>query len=235
MPFVQLSGPNDSAPSSLAWQAENSQGEAVGGDALFLEVGRADGRWMVLLADATGHGPAAAEVVAHLADLLLHDSDNRGLQPAALLRRLHAGMAPVSANLCRFAEAVALLIDPNGRALRAATAGAIRPYLADGPGAAWVEWDLPAPRMWLGVGDPTEVLPGEAAVTLAEGGRVLTFTDGVADMLHTTGQGPVQDFLAGLSAGLAPADLLCQLFQALRQLDLTTWAVDDTTACCWQA
>ncbi len=235
MPFIRLPCPGFVPPALFAWRAAVCHGQPVSGDALFLETGRRDDPcWMVLLIDATGKGPMAAEVVDHLADLLLHYQTAEELQPAELLHHLHGQLAPVSDVLDRYAEAIALLFDPVNRTVRAATAGAIRPWRAPRPWNDWGQWDLPSPGTWIGLGDPVAVLPGEGEFIGEPAMRVLTFTDGVADGVLLAGQGPFKAFLDALPPAADPEALLDGLFEALRQCDPADWPGDDTTACCWQ-
>jgi serine phosphatase RsbU (regulator of sigma subunit) len=208
------------------------RGEAVGGDAVFLSCGRADGGLLLLLIDVTGHGQAAADIVAEVR-LLLQDPicDNR--RPADLLQLLNGMLQHTFAATGRFVAALAVLFDDNGN-LTASNAGQPVPWLGQ-PGAAWQEWAVPG-GTFLGVAQPDEAYP-EGAAALGVGQHLLAFTDGVTEAGISTGQlyqGQFPGFLQALPGGLAAGQVVVRLLQALQIHAGAAWPEDDTMVVCLQ-
>jgi hypothetical protein len=66
MPFRPLAGALAFCGGTVRVEQVWARGESVGGDAVFAEEGRADGGLLLLLVDATSHGPRAQRLVRHL-------------------------------------------------------------------------------------------------------------------------------------------------------------------------
>jgi serine phosphatase RsbU (regulator of sigma subunit) len=214
------------------WRLHPAGGTLRGGDAVFVETGRPDGHALFLLADATGHGEAAAEVVRLLHERILPDRRCAGQEPAELLRRLHGMLQPVWARTERFVAALAVQVAGNDGSMRAAAAGLPPPW-ARAPGSPWTAYEI-AGGFVLGV--PAEGEYGQTELWLGPGSFVLTFSDGLYEALDRGGRqyghGPLAALLAGLPEGLPGPPLLDALLADVRNHAGDPWPQDDTTLLC---
>jgi hypothetical protein len=214
---------------TLVWRQEPYRGEMCCGDALFVETGREDGAFFLLLADVMGHGPPAAFTVGFLGALLGKPAfENRG--PAELLTLLHGRLQPHWAQTYRHVEAVAVHIDASTIALRGCRAGGISDLWLGRPGSgAWSAHTV-AGHTFLGM--PHDFPYAENHRPLPIDAWLLAVTDGVTeagkpDRLFGR---CLSAFLAGLTYPLLPTDLLDLLWQALRGHVGAAWPDDDVTA-----
>jgi hypothetical protein len=87
------------------------QGETVGGDEIFEEVGRDDGRHLFLIVDVCGHGKPGALIVGELRDQYLPQSLCQNNQPAVLLKCLNELLQNEVFTSGLFVVALAVLMD----------------------------------------------------------------------------------------------------------------------------
>lgn len=160
----------------------------VGGDLYdFVPVACPDHGWCFFIADASGHGPAAA-VSAAMIQAALHALAPRCPDPADLLHKLNA-------HLCRkriegsFVTAFVGFYQPASRTLTYSSAGHPPPMLRSDPGEPIQLLDQ------IG-GLPLGILPDaayeHATLTLRPGQTLLLYTDGITDA-----RGPGADNLFG--------------------------------------
>src|SRR5262245_24282239 len=135
MPFTTPPPAADIGSVRYSWRGRPARGADQGGDGLFVEAGRADGRPLFLLVDVTGHGRDAAPGLAFLRDHLLADPHVWGRSPADLLQTLHGMLQPFFLETGRFVAALAVRVDGVAASLAAAHAGVPRPFLSH-PGQA---------------------------------------------------------------------------------------------------
>jgi len=230
MPFELLNVP-DVAGHEVIPALLLHQGEAVGGDAVFVEVGRQDGGHLFLIVDVCGHGPPAARIVQDLGSLYLPLPRCDNKQPGILLAALNDALQLEFFHSGRFVAALAVLIDAGG--LTAANAGQPDPWIGE-PGGTWQAWTVPG-GTFLGVA-PLGAKYDEEAIQLPADSHFLAFTDGVTEAgrgrsaLFAKGHLPA--FLAGLPAGLSAGLLVVRLLQALQIHAGQGWPEDDTAVLC---
>jgi sigma-B regulation protein RsbU (phosphoserine phosphatase) len=139
--------------------------------------GEPDERWALLIGDVSGHGPAAAVVMA-MVHAILHTYPVRPVGPAEVLRH-------VNRHLCAkrieqsFVTAFLAFYDPRTRELAYARAGHEPPVLRQFP-------DGGEPVRLDGVGElplgiMAEVEYSEARVTLKAGQTLILYTDGITE------------------------------------------------------
>jgi sigma-B regulation protein RsbU (phosphoserine phosphatase) len=139
-------------------------------------------RWGVFIADASGHGPAAAVVIA-MTQALLHAPPPGVTGPAALLRHLneHLCCRPIEGS---FVTAFGAVYDPASRQLTFARAGHPPPLLVR-PLAQQVE------RLDAFGGYPLGIDAGqtfqEATLQLRAGDALLLYTDGIQEAQNPSG------------------------------------------------
>lgn len=145
---------------------------------------REDGRWAIIIADVSGHGPGAAVVMAML-HTILHAYPGPCNSPAELL-------AFANEHLCAkrlegsFVTAFAAIYDPALHLFTYARAGHNPPLLKnEGPGGAVVRLDAVG---GLPLGIMTEITYDDAAVTLERGQTVVLYTDGITEAMNTRGE-----------------------------------------------
>jgi len=137
--------------------------------------GAADGRWLIVIADAAGHGPSAAVVVAML-HALLHAYPAAPDSPSAVLEYVNSHLKE---RRVRFAFVTAWLgvYDPATRELAYARAGHELPFLRRADGSlSELDGSHGFP---LGVLD--EVDATDARLQLEVGDTVVLYTDGVTE------------------------------------------------------
>jgi hypothetical protein len=93
MPFSQFP-PDVVLPGfDLASETHPFLGETVNGDAVFVETGRADGAYLLLLVDVSGHGPQTAPTMDAIRHALV-DPRRQNCAPADLLESLNDEFVP---------------------------------------------------------------------------------------------------------------------------------------------
>jgi len=141
-----------------------------------------DGPWAILLADAAGHGPAAAVVTAML-HTVLDEVPGSDFGPAAILEHANRRLIGRRQRL-RMVTAFCGVYDPATRELTYASAGHPPPLRKrDGAGITELNGDSGYP-----LGVMPEVDAPEHAIVLERGETVLLFTDGVTDAEAPTGE-----------------------------------------------
>lgn len=141
--------------------------------------------WGILIADASGHGPSAAVVMAMLHSII-HAYPQTPAGPAEML--LHA-----NAHLCAkrieqvFVTAFLALYDPNTRVLHYARAGHPPPVVKSPASTG-----RPLLRLDDAGGVPLGVLPDaeydQARITLEPGQTLVLYTDGITESRGPTGE-----------------------------------------------
>lgn len=191
--------------------------------------------WAILIADASGHGPSAAVVVAMLHAILhgYQPPQEGPPSPAEMLeqfsRRLFARRIGAGAS---FVTAFLGIYDPVARTLTYANAGHHPPLLRtprESGGLPTVA-ELDSPRGTpMGVRD--HVGAEDRTITLTPGQMILLFTDGVVE---ATGEGRGDFGIVALRDALArgpddPRALIAHLAAALRAHESATRSHDDQT------
>lgn len=156
-------------------------GMNVGGDLYDLEV-LEDGRLALYVADAAGHGVAAAMLsVLFKQRLRIQDSAGDALAPAEVLRRVNRQLADDEASHGLFLTVGYVLYDPRTREVRAASAGHTPMLLHRASGEnSWLERTGPA----LGLARDSDYT--EHRFTIARGDRLFLYTDGLIDGIERT-------------------------------------------------
>lgn len=250
MPFHHLHH-SPSLGGQLHWTSVCFANQHEGGDGLFVETDRNDGRTLLLLIDIEGHGD---EVACRLNDLAspahLGHQDCQNLFPAELLLELHSLMGIVWAmnslmtdqEWC--AEALAFLLPAGDEDVVLSRAGLIHPWI--GSQDAWSPWN-PDANLQLGVYSMRGNRLGPAhgleysnhSHSIAPGDLLLGFTDGVGEAGVRSDRTPFQggrleEFLRQAGTHLPPAALLEALFAELQAYEGDRWPGDDVTAFCWR-
>jgi sigma-B regulation protein RsbU (phosphoserine phosphatase) len=183
----------------------------AGGDLYdFFELDR--GRWCVFIGDASGHGLAAAVVMA-IVQAVLHAHPDEVAGPARLLT--HANHQLCAKQIGGFFTAFLGVYEPALRRLTYANAGHPPPLIRradDGYVAA-----LDAVRSFpLGI-DESETF-AERAVELSQGDAAVLYTDGITEMRNSTGEMFSQDRLmrAFGDSGNGPEEVIRRLRAAVR-------------------
>jgi serine phosphatase RsbU (regulator of sigma subunit) len=139
-----------------------------------------DGRTVVAIGDVTGHGMAAAFLMA-TTQLLVRSTMMRVGDPGECLEEVNRQLCTQGFN-GQFVTMSLLVLDTKQHTIQLATAGHPAPLFADGEGFRRVEIE---PELVLGVDPeakyPTQrlLLPGDA--------RILLYTDGVVDAATAAG------------------------------------------------
>jgi len=139
-------------------------------------------RWGIFIADASGHGPAAAVVVAVVQALLrAHPSKTTG--PAELLQQLnvHLCQRPIERS---FVTAFLAVYEPLTRRLTYAGAGHPPPLLRARLGGTAKALDLNSGYP-LGIDSSQTFM--QASVNLDEGDSLLFYTDGISEARNPKG------------------------------------------------
>ncbi len=160
--------------------------DQAGGDYYDFLPWKADGacpeRWTLVLADASGHGPASAVIVAML-HVLLRALPSPTAGPAALLADINARLfdCPSCSN---FMTAFVACYVPETRELTYAVAGHHPPLVRRAGGAVEA---LPVdPAVPLGVLDAVDAPTGK--VVLQPGEVLVLYTDGLTEALNAEGE-----------------------------------------------
>ncbi len=182
----------------------------------------------VFLADAVGHGVAAAILAMGLARRL-EVRDHRGgpLSPAEVLRRLNASLTDLRSDLVWFATAVYALYDLRTAQVRLASAGhpsALR-IAADGRATAYE-----ASGGLLGIFEAERY--SEHEFQLAEGDRLILHSDGIEPLLGgdpDRDDGSYLEHFAALAMGRDSNEVYADLIERLERPELAHLATDDVT------
>jgi sigma-B regulation protein RsbU (phosphoserine phosphatase) len=152
---------------------------AVGGD--WYDFIPLDGdRWGLVLADVSGKGTAAALLMSATRGMLrsLAEACCRPEEVLTRLNRLMVADFPAG----RFVTMVYGVIDPGNRTFTFANAGHLPPLIADSAGARFIETQKGLP-LGVAVGEFSEV-----EVPLAEGSRLMLYTDGITEATDPEGE-----------------------------------------------
>jgi sigma-B regulation protein RsbU (phosphoserine phosphatase) len=183
------------------------------------------GRWCIFIGDASGHGLAAAVVMA-IVQAVLHAHPEAVAGPATLLT--HANRQLCSKQIGGFFTAFLGVYQPASRRLTYASAGHPPPLLrraSDGSVAA-----LDAVRSFpLGI-DENETFD-ECTVELSQGDAVLLYTDGITEMRNSMSEMLAQDRLTRAfgDGGNGPDEVIERLRAAVRAHQQDEPATDDQT------
>ena len=145
---------------------------AVGGD-WYDFIPFADGRWGLVLADVSGKGMAAALLMSATRGMLRSLAE-AACSPSEVLAKLNELLVSDFPS-GRFVTMVYGVLDPGVRTLTFASAGHLRPLLIDNSQARFLETERGLP-LGIGLGEYSE-----AQVHLAEGSRLLFYSDGITE------------------------------------------------------
>src|SRR5947209_2936605 len=148
---------------------------AVGGD-WYDFIPLSDGKWGLVLADVSGKGTAAALLMSATRGMLRSLAE-AGCGPGEVLVRLNDLMVQDFPS-GKFVTMVYAVLDPASRKLTFANAGHLRPLLATNNGARFIDTDRGMP---LGLGFCSF---SETRVHLAEGSRLLFYSDGITEAMN---------------------------------------------------
>ena len=171
-------------------------GMSVGGD-LYDVTRLGDGRIALYMADAAGHGVAAA-MLSVLFKQRLRTSDEQGvpLDPGEVLRRVNGLISHDLLAQGLFLTAAYALLDPKSGELRVASAGHTPILLRRARGTnVLLERTGPA----LGLAEEAEFT--EHRLTLEPGDRLMLYTDGLIDGLHSHHTGELVEYLVPALTG----------------------------------
>ena len=141
-----------------------------------------NGTWGILIADVSGHGPAAATVMAMLR-AILHCYEGEDFSPARVMRYANEKLA--ASNLDgSFVTAFFAVFDPEASTIAWARCGHNPPLLKT-PGAGVRELD--------GSGVPPlgvlpDLEPEEESISLEPGQTLILYTDGITESFNERGE-----------------------------------------------
>lgn len=133
------------------------------------------GRWIMFIADASGHGPSAAVLVAMI-NALLHNLPAEMESPGEILAHVNDYLCGRSMNHS-FMTAFCAVYDPKDRSLVYSSAGHNMPLVRDAAGK--VNMFLPTGGVPLGV--ISDYVFKDATTNLEPGQAVLLYTDGITE------------------------------------------------------
>jgi sigma-B regulation protein RsbU (phosphoserine phosphatase) len=145
--------------------------QAVGGD-WYDFIPFPDGRWGLVLADVSGKGTAAALLMSATRGMLRSLAE-ACCTPGEVLTKLNSLLAedfPAG----RFVTMVYAVLDPAARTVTFANAGHLRPLLMDSSGTRFLDTERGMP---LGLGGDYS----ECQISLAEGSRLVFYSDGITE------------------------------------------------------
>lgn len=150
----------------------------IGGDYVRFEP-LAEGRWAIVVADASGHGMAAGLLMA-ITDTALRIGLEQDARPDAVARLLHRALRRTGDRRA-FVTLFCGILDPASGRLAFASAGHPSPIVrrTDGRLEEPVSGSLPA-------GSREIFTPSTGAVELAAGDLLVLFTDGLFEALNAT-------------------------------------------------
>ena len=182
----------------------------------------------MLVADASGHGPAAAVIMASARVLVRNLSPEEGLAPEILLEVVNRRLA---GNLrdADFVTACYAVLEPATGVVSFALAGHPRPILVRAAGGA-AEDGVGAPGYPLGI--DVDAQYARCEIALRPGDLLLLHTDGLEETLDPAGDplgdGPVARCLEG-ARGSPPAAVLVRLQDVMRKHRGAAPVADDVT------
>ncbi|MGC3990492.1 MAG: fused response regulator/phosphatase [Chthoniobacteraceae bacterium] len=198
----------------------------VGGDVFGWEPLR-NGGWLIWLADATGHGTAAALVTSLARNLFHLASETVGEDPALVLARVNQQLFEIFHGRC-FMTASCMTIYPGSGNVLLASAG--HPPLAIKHPDGTVDWSQDGGAM-LGI-QPSTSYPKES-LTLDPGDLLLLYTDGIHSSLSEDGRHRThQDLIPHFNAEGLVLDTLHRLMEAMDR-DGELPFTDDVAAIAW--
>src|ERR1700685_3659476 len=148
---------------------------AVGGD-WYDFIPFSDGRWGLVLADVSGKGMAAALLMS--ATRGMRRSLASACCPSEVLMKVNQLLVNDFPS-GRFVTMLYAILDPATRVLRFSSAGHLRPLLIEDSQARFLETERGLP-LGIGLGEYSE-----AQVHLAEGSRLLFYSDGITEATNT--------------------------------------------------
>ena len=151
-----------------------------------------DGRTVIAIGDVTGHGMAAAFLMA-TTQLLVRSTMARVNDPGHCLEEVNRQLCTQGFN-GQFVTMSLLVLDTDQHTIQMATAGHPAPLFADGEGFRRIDVE---PELVLGV-DPDACYPTQRLL-LPGDARILLYTDGVIDAASLAGS---RFSMAGLMASL---------------------------------
>jgi phosphoserine phosphatase RsbU/P len=150
---------------------------AVGGD-WYDFIPFEDGRWGLVLADVSGKGTAAALLMSATRGMLR--SLATACCPSEVLTKLNQLLVNDFPS-GRFVTMLYAVLDPANRTLSFASAGHLRPLLVENSHAHFLDTERGMP-LGIGSGDYSE-----AQVQLAQGARLLFYSDGITEATNPEG------------------------------------------------
>ena len=185
-----------------------------------------EGNWLIIVADASGHGPAAATIMAML-QAIVHAYTPETREPGCVLEHMNQQMARKKIE-GSFTTALAAIIDPTSGSFAYASAGHHAPLLREPDGrVSELSCEEGGPPLAV---DPDAAIGGRIHV-LQPGQTVLLYTDGVIEQANPQGD---RFQLAGLTQAFAQADglprhILDQVGEAARRHRAGAKIEDDRT------
>lgn len=183
------------------------------------------GRWGLMVADASGHGPAAAVVVAML-HAILHAREEGVTEPALCLEDLNTRLFQRRVG-SEFVTAFFATYDPSSRRLIYANAGHNPPFLRSRKGVI--------SRLDQAGGIPLGVMnrvdSDQAEVSLEPGSTMVMYTDGITEAADQHGRHFGDQALEAIIAGHrgTPEQLCDAISAAVKRHRGATRARDDQT------
>ncbi len=145
--------------------------------------GDLDGPWGILIADASGHGPAAAVVMA-MVHAILHAYPSMASGPGETLKHLNRHLCEKRIE-SSFVTAFFAIYDPKTRIMQYARAGHEPPLLKNPGEGASVSRLAEVGGLPLGIEPDAQY--ENASITLLPGQNVAFYTDGITDALSPDG------------------------------------------------
>jgi len=185
------------------------------------------GPWGLMIADASGHGPAAAVVVAML-HAILHAREAAVMEPAQCLDFLNERLFARRVG-SEFVTAFFAVYDPSSRKLTYANAGHNPPMLRLRGGDGRIQRLDAVGGIPLGVMD--KVGSDQATLQLEPGQSLVLFTDGITEALDPSGRQFGEESLSAvIAANRGGPDLLCEsISNAVKRHRAGARARDDQT------
>lgn len=167
----------------IDWAADYSTSRRAGGD-YYDVVPLSEGRWGVLMADVSGHGAAAAVLMA-IMHAMVHTNPDPDVPPNVFLERLNRKLcADYTRDSGRFVTAFYGIFDPADRTLTYANAGHNPPRLKRCADGTLFVLDAVS-------GMPLGIAPDEsfdvARMPLQVGDQVVFYTDGITERFNERG------------------------------------------------
>jgi sigma-B regulation protein RsbU (phosphoserine phosphatase) len=171
---------NDDDPPHIDLSAINQPATQISGD-FYNWFQLCDGRTVVVIGDVTGHGMAAAFLMA-TTQLLIRTTMPRCMNPGECLNEANRQLC-IQAFNGQFVTMLVLVIDVHKGTVELAAAGHPPPLVGQGE-----QFELLAvePELVLGV-DPDQTYTTQR-FTLARGAALVLYTDGVIDVLNERGE-----------------------------------------------